>query len=149
MQQEQLLAMLRAAGFSGAKLIKRFPYRQINNTPFFSLTFICYKPEETEKKAVIYRGPLEAVMIESGKILFKGRETLLDRNIAELLDRDIFIVGKEGNITNLSASVNCCSAPPSPESEESGCCGSQVTSATGLKDLVSLQPNKRKGDNRL
>lgn len=138
MQQEQLLAMLRAAGFSGAKLLKRFPYRQIATTQFYSLTFICYKPEKTGKKPVIYRGPLEAVMIESGSILFKGRETLLDENLAELLDQDLFIVGEQGEITNLTASDNCCLKSPQESSEVSGCCGQPAESISGLQDINSF-----------
>ncbi|MCK4838040.1 MAG: methyltransferase domain-containing protein, partial [Desulfobulbaceae bacterium] len=62
LQQEQLLAMLRAAGFTGAKLIKRFPYRQEEGSQFYSLTFSCLKPAASEEVSVIYRGPLEAVM---------------------------------------------------------------------------------------
>ena len=48
MQQAQLLAVLRAAGFGEARLLKRFPYRQEGETSFFSLTFSCCKPARTD-----------------------------------------------------------------------------------------------------
>jgi MoaA/NifB/PqqE/SkfB family radical SAM enzyme/ubiquinone/menaquinone biosynthesis C-methylase UbiE len=51
-QQEQLLAMLRAAGFIGAELIKRFPYRREEGSQFYSLTFRCLKPEAGEEVSV-------------------------------------------------------------------------------------------------
>lgn len=142
MQQEQLLAMLRAAGFSGTKLLKRFPYRLIAKTQFYSLTFICYKPKETGKIPVIYRGPLEAVMVESGKILFKGRETLLDENLAKLLDEELFIVGDQGKITNLVSIDSCCGGP-SPEADmESGCCGQPAGNISGVQDIASFSMGK-------
>jgi len=35
MQQEELVAMMEAAGFSAIRFIKRFPYRQVENMDFF------------------------------------------------------------------------------------------------------------------
>lgn len=124
LQQEQLLAMLRAAGFTGVELIKRFPYRQEEGTQFYSLTFSCLRPESSEEISVIYRGPLEAVMIASGKLLFKGRKSRLSRTVAEQLDRALFIVGEQGQVTNISAQDFCCDNPAALTMEPvANCCG--------------------------
>ncbi|MEN8134044.1 MAG: methyltransferase domain-containing protein [Thermodesulfobacteriota bacterium] len=130
LQQEQLLAMLRAAGFTGAKLLKRFPYRQEEGTQFYSLTFSCLKPEASEEVSVIYRGPLEAVMIANGTLLFKGRKSRLNRTVAEQLDEALFIVGEQGQVTNMTAQDSCCS-PAALVSEPAADCCSQPNIAIG------------------
>ncbi len=127
LQQEQLLAMLRSAGFTAAKLIKRFPYRKEGGVQFYSLTFGCRKPGPTDKIHVIYRGPLAAVMTEEGKLLYKGRKTLLDRTTAEELDESFFIIGDNGQVTSPQAANSCCSQPQvfTTAPLESDCCSQQ------------------------
>ena len=112
--------MLKGAGFTGAKLIKRFPYRQEEGTQFYSLTFSCLKPESSEEVCVIYRGPLEAVMIANGTLLFKGRKSQLSRTVAEQLDGSLFIVREQGQVTNMTGQDPCCSQPAEPTPN---CCG--------------------------
>lgn len=131
LQQEQLLAMLRGAGFTGAKLLKRFPYRQEEGIQFYSLTFSCLKPEASEEVSVIYRGPLEAVMLANGSLLFKGRKSLLSRTVAEQLDDYLFIVGEQGQVTNLTAQDSCCSQPTASASEPPSDCCEQSTITLG------------------
>ena len=125
MQQEQLLAMLRATGFGGAELIKRFPYRLEGETQFYSLTFRCLKAETGEEVAVIYRGPAEAVLVD-GVLLFKGRKGRLKRHVAKQLNESLFIVDAEGGVTNSEARDSCCCGPlPSIEDKKAAsvCCG--------------------------
>ena len=130
LQQEQLLAMLRAAGFIGAQLIKRFPYRLEDGVQFYSLTFSCQKPDLQDKVAVIYRGPLASIMTDSGKILYKGRKGMLDRSEAEKLDASVFILSDTGQVTNQGPENNCCSEPqPIPADS---CCSQPLV---GLNDI--------------
>jgi MoaA/NifB/PqqE/SkfB family radical SAM enzyme/ubiquinone/menaquinone biosynthesis C-methylase UbiE len=111
LQQEQLLAMLRAAGFAGSQLIKRFPYRLEEGTQFYSLTFSCLKPEAGGEVSVIYRGPLEAVMVAGGTLLFKGRRSQISRAVAEQLDEALFIIGEGGQVVNQTVQDSCCGGP--------------------------------------
>jgi MoaA/NifB/PqqE/SkfB family radical SAM enzyme/ubiquinone/menaquinone biosynthesis C-methylase UbiE len=108
LQQEQLLAMLRAAGFAGAELLKRFPYRREGGTQFYSLTFRCLKPEVGDEVSVIYRGPLEAVLAANGRLLFKGRKTKLSRAVAAQFDDALFIVDAQGQVVNRTSRNPCC-----------------------------------------
>jgi hypothetical protein len=136
LQQEQLLAMLRAAGFTGAKLIKRFPYRLEEGTQFYSLTFSCLKPEASEEVSVIYRGPLEAVMVANGTLLFKGRKSLLSRTVAEQLDDSLFIIGGQGQVTNMTAQDSCCSQPTTLAAEPvSNCCAQTNITLDRIKGI--------------
>jgi ubiquinone/menaquinone biosynthesis C-methylase UbiE len=136
LQQEQLLAMLRSAGFTGAELIRRFPYRLEEGTQFYSLTFSCLKPEASEEVSVIYRGPLEAVMIANGTLLFKGRKSLLNRTIAEQLDDSLFIIGGQGQVTNMTAQDSCCSQPTTLAAEPaSNCCAQANITLDRIKGI--------------
>lgn len=118
LQQEQLLAMLRAAGFGEARLLKRFPYRQEGNTRFFSLTFSCRKPASADQKIeVIYRGPMTALVGEDDNFLFKGRPAKISGRLAEQLGEALFRLDQQGGVLNQTATSGCCgdsqaSAPP-------------------------------------
>lgn len=122
MQQEQLLAMLRAAGFSEALLLKRFPYRQEGFTRFFSLTFSCRKPELPGPEVeVVYRGPLAAAAGEDGNLLFKGRPARISSRLAGQLDEAFFLLDRHGGVINQNASGGC-TCEPSPKPARETCC---------------------------
>lgn len=127
MQQEDLMAMLRATGFTAMKLIKRFPYRVINDTPFYSLTFAAYKPDREEKVDVIYRGPFAAVYTEQGKLLLKGKRTrVLLSDVTALADA-VFIVDQNGAVTNVDQGGGCCALSldnKGSEASSNSCCPS-------------------------
>lgn len=131
-QQEELVAMMEAAGFSSIKFIKRFPYRQVENMDFFSLTYEATRPVVTTNKQVevIYRGPYGAVYTESGTLLVKGRRTSIPSNEAALLDDSIFILDETGSLTNLLMENSCCS-PQTVISGvgESRCCDDQKSAS--------------------
>lgn len=150
LRQEDLLAMLRGAGFAGASLIKRFPYRIEGETRFYSLTFRAYKPEEARKAEVIYRGPFAAVWTESGAMLLKGRRATVDLSEAESLAESLFVLDAQGAVANLTLENSCC-APPAeagtailPLLQSGGCCGggqeegvSKIVALPGLRQPVS------------
>ena len=133
MQQEELVAMMEAAGFSAIRFIKRFPYRQIGQMDFFSLTYEAIRPLSTveEEVDVIYRGPYGAVHTESGLFLVKGRRTAVPAREAALLDESVFVLDKKGAVTNLIMENSCCS--PQTEISEAGgnCCDSETTDCCG------------------
>ncbi|NTV12870.1 MAG: methyltransferase domain-containing protein [Desulfobulbaceae bacterium] len=124
LQQEQLLAMLRAAGFTESRLLRRFPYRREGGTSFHSLTYSCKKavsPRETV--AVIYRGPLAALLSESGDLIFPGRPTLMAAPLAAQLSDDFFILDQLGGVVNQNASNACgCGQEPEPQLLPKPCC---------------------------
>ena len=51
MEQEELVTMLAAAGFSAIRLIKRFPYRQVDGMDFYSLTYQAQRLQKEELPA--------------------------------------------------------------------------------------------------
>ncbi len=133
MRQEDLLAMLRSAGFAGVSLVKRFPYRIEGETRFYSLTFRAHRPQEPLQVEVIYRGPFGAVWTENGGMLLKGRRATVDLSEAERLGDSLFVLDAQGAVANLTLENSCC-APPSevPLLQGSGCCtGGQDEPAPG------------------
>jgi len=114
LQQEALVAMLRAAGFVGIYLLKRFPYRQEGGVDFFALTFRCYKAREGESRRVVYRGPLAAVSTDHGELLLKGRPARLAPTEAAGLDETMLVLDEAGAVTNLPMASSCCGGEPGP-----------------------------------
>jgi MoaA/NifB/PqqE/SkfB family radical SAM enzyme/2-polyprenyl-3-methyl-5-hydroxy-6-metoxy-1,4-benzoquinol methylase len=155
LQQEQLLALLRAAGFTDARLIKRFPYREEGGTRFFSLTFSCRKPSLGEAGTeVIYRGPLAAVMTEAGQLIFKGRPVRLETDLPQQPD-DFFRLDANGAVSNLAASDSCGCGPTTlaPAGSANCCAPAAEYSAVTLTLIPPTLPvpsqevtNKRKRD---
>ncbi|MFZ5775802.1 MAG: DUF5714 domain-containing protein [Thermodesulfobacteriota bacterium] len=121
MRQVELLAMLAAAGFVGAELLKRFPYRQEGGVEFHSLTFRAMKPRTPQEVEVVYRGPLAAVVSESGRLLLKGERASLPLDEAIRLDDSFFLLDEQGAVTNLALENPCC-APPTNGLQSAGCC---------------------------
>jgi 7,8-dihydro-6-hydroxymethylpterin dimethyltransferase len=136
MQQEELVAMLSAAGFAAIRLVKRFPYRQVEGMDFFSLTYQAWRPQHQEEAYphdasrdhdaqptvdCVYRGVYSSVSTESGILLVKGRRTAIPEADLPLLDDSVFILNEEGAVTNLVMTNNCC-LPPSPSNPTASCC---------------------------
>lgn len=107
MLQEDLLAMLKAAGFTMIELLKRFNYRQVEGTRFYSLTFRAWKPKQIEAVDVIYRGPFNAIYTPAG-ILLKGRRTTIKTDCLQALGESVFILDESGNVTNSEMTSDCC-----------------------------------------
>ena len=132
--QEELLAMLRTAGFEAIRLIKRFPYRFEQGMWFHSLTFGVMKPAAAvagrAEVEVIYRGPHGAIYTEEGILLLKGRRTPVSPAVAARLDDAFFVLDRQGKVTNLDM--------------QNGCnCGNDDQGnrpATNIVPLVSLRP---------
>ncbi len=150
LMQEDLMAMLRATGFTGARLVKRFPYRQEDETEFYSLTFSVYKPEAEREVEVIYRGPFAAIHTESGAMLLKGKRAKILLSEAKSLDDSIFLLDDTGAVTNLAMENSCCAPQPvdkviplnsiQPPDPLTGCCGCSDESAEKSNNIVRLPP---------
>ncbi|MFA6498573.1 MAG: DUF5714 domain-containing protein, partial [Desulfurivibrionaceae bacterium] len=141
LRQEDLLGMLRTAGFAGVSLVKRFPYRIEGETRFYSLTFRADKPKEVLQVEVIYRGPFAAVWTESGAMLLKGQRTTVDLNEAESLCDSLFILNGQGEAVNLTVENSCCApATDPPLLQSSGCGGGQEEAPGKIVALPSLRP---------
>ena len=150
LQQEQLLAMLRAAGFGGLSLVKRFPYRHEGGVTFYSLTFRGYKPATAQEVEVIYRGPFAAVTTESGVLLPRGRRVRIALAEATALDDSVFVVDAAGAVVNMAFSNSCCASPPQaslqpmtalapPAAPAGGCgCGDAAQAAPPETKIIPL-----------
>jgi MoaA/NifB/PqqE/SkfB family radical SAM enzyme/ubiquinone/menaquinone biosynthesis C-methylase UbiE len=112
MLQEDLMAMLRAAGFTAMELVKRLPYRQVGETRFYSLTFRAWKPAAVHEVEVIYRGPFAAVHTEGGLLLLKGKRRRLALADAQALGDSVFVVDEAGAVTNMAMTASCCAPQP-------------------------------------
>lgn len=126
MTQEDLIAMLRAVGFTSIRLIKRFPYRKVHASSFFSLTFSAVKPGEKKMVDAIYRGPLGAVFTEDGTMLLKGKKTALNTSEAHNLGDALFILDNNGAVTNIDQGSGCCGILQEP-GEMDNCCPCETT----------------------
>ncbi len=124
MQQEELVAMMQAAGFVSIRFIKRFPYRQVEGMDFFSLTYEATKTEavpEGQVKAV-YRGPHGAIYTESGTLLVKGQVSTISVQEASLLDDSVFLLDTKGAVTNIRMENSCCTPQTAISPVVSSCC---------------------------
>jgi MoaA/NifB/PqqE/SkfB family radical SAM enzyme/SAM-dependent methyltransferase len=124
MQQEELVAMMEAAGFIAIRFIKRFPYRRIENMDFYSLTYEALKPETVlgEQVQAMYRGPHGAIYTEAGTLLIKGRVTTIPAQEASSLDDSVFLLDTQGVVTNIQMENSCCTPQTDITVMESGCC---------------------------
>ncbi len=105
--QGHLMALLGDTGFTGITLNKRFPYRNVQGHPFFSLTYTAVKPEDAPMARVIYRGPAATLVTASGQILHQGIPKSLSADEAALLGDQVFITGPAGEIVNQEAENSC------------------------------------------
>ncbi len=135
--QKDLVGLLEESGFVNIYLIKRFPYRVVQDHQFFSLTFAAWKPEPIELVPVIYRGPLPQLPLTDGTLLLPGQKAVIPRDLAERLDEQLFRLDDDGSVTNLDLANGCaCALPPettAPEKptttkHQSGCmvCGNPL-----------------------
>lgn len=148
--QEDLLGILSAAGFTAVKFIKRFPYRKIEETQFFSLTFSARKPALAKEIEVIYRGPYGAVMTEKGQTLLKGKPASVMADDPACLDESVFIIDSRGTVANLDQGESCCSITSineassccsnSPEGQNQCCSADSTGSQTGIDCLICGRP---------
>ncbi len=112
--ETHLFGLLEETGFENIRLIKRFPYRTVENHPFFSLTFSANRPFTSESVKAMYRGPLPWLKTSRGTLLSRGKIIAIDRSEAETLGEDLFLLDNDERVTNIGQE-NCCSCALPPE----------------------------------
>jgi len=117
LSESHLMALLEETGFEATQLIKRFPYRNIQGHPFYSLTYSSVKPRLTETVTAMYRGPLPELVTCRGTILRPGKKTFIDRTEAEMLGESLFIFDEHDYVVNIEAE-NCCSCSIAPDEKQ-------------------------------
>jgi MoaA/NifB/PqqE/SkfB family radical SAM enzyme/2-polyprenyl-3-methyl-5-hydroxy-6-metoxy-1,4-benzoquinol methylase len=127
-----LAALLEETDFEAVTLIKRFPYREVDGHPFFSLTYSALKPRVSEPVTVIYRGPLPFLVTREGRLLQKGAATTLDRQQADLLGEQVFVVDAQGTVLNIEAE-NTCACYSAPEKGTPPAAGPALTPLRPVK----------------
>ncbi|HID98370.1 MAG TPA: methyltransferase domain-containing protein, partial [Thermodesulfobacteriaceae bacterium] len=152
-RQGYLFSMIRAAGFVDSRVIKRFPYRQVREYRFFSLTFSACKPVRKEDDAVnraMYGGPFRAVVTDDGSVFTRGLSRPLSRgpgtSSESLAASGMFLLDSDdGSVTNVEyeSGCSCISMPGGAKQEEvrgtvreTGCliCGVPVEYLPGLEE---------------
>jgi SAM-dependent methyltransferase len=117
MTQKDLIGILMESGFQSIQLIKRFPYREVQSHPFFSLTYLGRKPMPSQKVRVMYRGPLRNIVSTEGTLLTPGIVYRLPKAEADLLGEEVFILDENGAVTNVAAE-NTCACFDAPEAKK-------------------------------
>ena len=117
MTQSHLIEILEETGFEAIRMIKRFPYRTVQDHPFFSLTYSACKPVTSDTVRVVNRGPSANIVMDNGTVLVPGVAEFIHRYQAELLGDQIFILDESGNATNINAE-NTCACYTSPEEQD-------------------------------
>lgn len=120
MQQADLVAMLEDCGFNSVYLHKRYPYREIDGNRFYSLTYEALKQDRPDSEQVrgVYRGPLPALVTESGLQLERGRITMLPASMAHSLGEQLFIIDDAGTVVNVEQDDCCCGIAPEAAGKE-------------------------------
>lgn len=126
MVQKYLFDVLKKIGFSYSEILKRFPYRKIQDHWFHSLTFRAFKPLTPSKTAqlIIYGGTSDALVLHHD-LLFKGDIESLSETPPltpqELATRGILMLNEEGAVTNSSADASCSCCIPEANNASCDC----------------------------
>jgi MoaA/NifB/PqqE/SkfB family radical SAM enzyme/SAM-dependent methyltransferase len=120
MRQDDLIAMLEDCGFGSVYLHKRFPYREVAGSSFYSLTYEAGKEEPVTGRQVraVYRGPLPFLVTEGGLQLERGRIMQLPAPVAQSLGEQLFILDDRGAVVNVEQEPCCCGIAPEGQQPE-------------------------------
>ncbi len=143
LRQEYLFTMIKDAGFCNSGIISRFPYRNVMDHRFFSLTFRAFKPSNPKTVTLMYKGPLDFVGVsqnpflllnkgevrEVGYYLEGNNGSWTEAGLAQLDNTDFSVLGQDEFLT-CSCCVNDSTDTQLAERplRLSGCviCGSQI-----------------------
>lgn len=110
--QTHLVGLLRESGFERIELLKRFFYRNVKGHPFYSLSFRAYKPKMEPMVEVIYKGVGESLHVNHKTVLYKGIKIKVPQSLAQHLSTELFILDKNGNVSNQEEQVCACAIAP-------------------------------------
>lgn len=121
--EKELFALLEETGFSAGRVLKRFPYRTVQEHAFFSLTFEAQKPQTDAEVSVMYRGPLAALLTRSGDLLPVGQVRRVNRRDLPDPATDLLMLDEAGRALNAPQdSWSCCPPAAAPGEGASACC---------------------------
>jgi MoaA/NifB/PqqE/SkfB family radical SAM enzyme/SAM-dependent methyltransferase len=106
-KQDELFALVADVGFSGARIVKRFPYRTVAGYVFYSITYDVRKPLPVSKKTVLYRGPFAGVMTDDGRFLERGVTAEVELAEEFPVDDSVFVLDEKGAVTNVAQEMTC------------------------------------------
>ncbi len=125
-----LFAMLEETGFTGARIVKRFPYRVVGGHPFFALTYEARRPAAADLVEVMYKGPFAGVVTSGGTLLWPGRAARVTRDQIEGCEEQVLEFDDAGNVLGLSGESGCaCCAPAESAREAPGASRDQARAA--------------------
>lgn len=142
--QRDLVGLLEEAGFGPLRLLKRFFYRQVQDHPFYSLTFEAFKPAASDPVAVVYRGPFAAVQSPGGTTLVPGPVYRIPRWEAEAMETHLFLLDGNGAVTNQQAH-NSCACAVAPEVKAAAGRSQGAIRAAGAAPGTRLSLKRRAG----
>ncbi len=126
MRQDYLMAMLEDTGFGRIRIIKRLFYRQVEQYPFYALTYSAHKPEAAITSRIIYPGPYAAAVTDSGELLIRGQQYAMAWSYPAKEDPSVLILDDQGNAANWTAQNTCACYTP-PETSSPSADGLEVT----------------------
>ncbi|MFO7908054.1 MAG: DUF5714 domain-containing protein [Planctomycetota bacterium] len=106
--ERDLSGLLAESGFTGVRIVKRFPYRTVGGHPFFSLTFRAVKPVHRESVRAIYRGPLAGVALRDGTYVPAGVVCEIPAGEIAELHGEFLHLDEEGRVVNVELGESCC-----------------------------------------
>ncbi len=131
--EKDLFALLEETGFGASRILKRFPYRQVQGHTFFSLTFEAQKPDTDGEVSVMYRGPLAALVTKGGDLLPVGEVRRVNRGHLPEVTADLLILDEAGCAVNVPReSWSCCPPAANPGEGASACCPPSEPAHPGL-----------------
>ncbi len=108
-----LVGILHETGFDHFRVIRRAPYRDVHGHRFFSLTYEARKPMAETMVRVMARGPMRAIVSQSGQVLFAGIPSLLPESEALGMEGLVAVFDDQGVAVNHDWQSGCTCALPS------------------------------------
>jgi MoaA/NifB/PqqE/SkfB family radical SAM enzyme/SAM-dependent methyltransferase len=129
--QKDLFAILEESGFSGLRVLRRFPYRVVRGHAFYSVTVAARRPPVVAvRRKVLYRGPFRAVVTASGEVLRAGEVREIALFEEDLAGDALLVFDEAGHIAN----------PGFDAGGGSCCCGPATSPDAGVTELLAKLP---------
>jgi MoaA/NifB/PqqE/SkfB family radical SAM enzyme/SAM-dependent methyltransferase len=130
-----LCGLLDESGFCGLRILKRYPYREVDGHPFFSMTFEARTPKATaETVRAMYRGPFAAITLDDGAVLPAGQVVTVDASLARAAGEQLFIFDVGGAVENVE--LETCACLVSPEQTDRAPAAQPTGPFPGVADIT-------------